>query len=344
MPSIITTIIPTFRRPALLRRAITSALAQDGVSLTVHVFDNASGDETRSLVSELAADDPRLRYQEHERNIGATDNFEFGFKSVETPFFSVLSDDDYLLPGFYQHALDDFAKHPEAIFWAGMTLQVDEKGDIWDVRTDQWPIDGMFLPPEGLMVMMHGKAPIWTGIVFRREILDLIGLPDREALGPSDLDFILRAAASYPFVLRKYPAAVFTLNSASYSATQPLSSFWPGWQKMLLNLETNTSLDGRVKTEALAALHQDARRMLFRRGANALSAGRYDFTLGAAAALHTYYDQRGRAWMLRTLAIACARLPWLQRVYAKAYRTVEHLLVKSRTDLKPRFGHLIRRS
>ncbi|MGH8123536.1 MAG: glycosyltransferase family 2 protein [Rudaea sp.] len=341
---LITTVIPTYRRPKLLRRAIESALGQEGVPLTVCVFDNASGDETCAVVTDIAASDARLKYHCHETNLGAAANFEFGMRSVTTPFFSILSDDDYLLPGFYKHALDDLAQHPDAMFWAGVTLNVNEEGQIWDAKVDHWTREGKFAPPAGLMAMMHGMAPTWTGTVFRREVLDQVGFLDREAVGPSDLDYTLRVAARYPFIVRKHPSAVFTLNAESFSATQPLSSFWPGWQKMFLNLRAISELDELSKGKALDALHQDAQRMLFRRGAYALSRAHYQFARDAAETLYTQYGRGYSRFILKAIAFACERAPWLQRTYAFAYRATERRLVKSRGDFESRFGHLIRRS
>lgn len=340
---LVTTVIPTYRRPKFLRRAIDSALAQAGPGVMVSVFDNASGDETGSMVSEIAARDSRLRYHQHQRNIGAAANFEFGLRSVDTPFFSILSDDDYLLPDFYKLALSGLGENPDAMFWAGMTLSVDESGRIWYARVDRWARDGLFTSPEGLMAMMHGMLPAWTGIVFRREILDGIGFPDQEALGPLDFDFVLKAAARYGYILRKHPSAVLTLHDASFSSTQPISSFWPGWLKILRNLEANESLDASAKTAALLDLHQDARRMLFRRATNATAMKRYDFSRDAAAAFEAQYGKGLRPFMLRALTGACQRIPWLQAVYTWAYRFVERLLIRSRSDLQSRFGHLIKR-
>ncbi|NYE28086.1 hypothetical protein HDE78_001032 [Rhodanobacter sp. K2T2] len=338
----ITAIIPTYRRPKLLRRAVTSVLNQAAVSLSVRVFDNASGDETGAVMADLAKGESRLSYHCHRQNIGAAANFEYGLRSVDTPFFSIFSDDDYLLPGFYQQALEDLAKHPNAMFWAGMTLNVDEQGNIWDARINQWTREGLYLPADGMMAMMNGLAPSWNGILFRREILDFMGFPDKEALGPSDLDFVLRAAASYPFFLRKHPSAVFTLNAASFSATEPLSSFWPGWKKMFRNIECSESLSDFAKQAALVALHKDAKRMLFRRGANVLSFGRYDFARGAAGALQMDYGQLWRPMLLRAIATACEQNPWFQRIYTRYYRMVENRLVNDRRELQKRFGHLVR--
>ncbi len=339
---LISTIIPTYRRPALLRRAISSAVEQQGVDVQVCVFDNCSDDETEDVVNTMAQAHVQIKYHCHPRNIGAGANFDFGMRGIDTPFFSILSDDDFLLPGFYQHALASLAEHPEAMFWVGETLCVDELGTIWDARVDRWSREGLFNPPEGIMAMMHGRAPTWTGIVFRRELLDRIGFLDQETLGPSDLDFMLRAA-SQPFVLSKFPSAVYLLNTESFSATQPLSAFWPGWQKMFLNVQANEALDENTRSAVLNALHEDAQRMLFRRGANALVGGRYDFAREAAQALQVYYRMPVRSLILRILASICERVPTLQQLYAVTYRRWERHLVASRVHLQARFGHLVQK-
>lgn len=336
----ITTVIPTYRRPRLLRRAVESALAQEGGALTVRVFDNASGDGTREMIEQIAARDPRLEYVCHAENIGAAANFECAVRSVTTPFFSILSDDDYLLPDFYRNALVDLDAHPEAMSWVGLTLNVDDQGTIWDARLLRWPGEGLILPPEGVLNSTHGRAPTWTGILFRTDIFERIGFPEWQMLGPADLDFTLKAATQ-PFVLRKHPSAVFTLNSSSFSATQPLSSFWPGWQQLFRNMQ-GLSIEPAARERLLADLHADARSMLFRRGANALAAGRHEFAADAAQALQDFYGEHARARLLRGLSAACRHIPFTQRLVTAAYRSVERALVRSRSELQRRYTHLLR--
>lgn len=339
---LITTIIPTFRRPHMLRRAVSSVLDQRNVPLQVSVFDNASDDDTSDVVAAMAAVDHRVRYHCHPRNIGGMANFEFGLRSVDTPFFSVLSDDDYLIPGFYRRALDDLASHPEAMFWAGMTLNADEDGKIWDARVAAWPREGLFTPPEGLLRVMHGMHPVWTGILFRREVLDRVGYPDTQVLGPFDLDFILRVAARFPYLLYKVPVAVYTLNATSFSATEPLSSFWPGWQKMFRNLESDDGIGAPHRKEALSALRADGRRMLFRRGVNAIVQGRYDFAEDAATALSESYRELLRPGMIRCIAWACRRSRILNWICVTTYRFVERQMVRSRSGLLRQYERFIR--
>jgi hypothetical protein len=325
-----------------LRRAIASVLAQEGASLRVCVYDNASGDDTAATVTSLADGDVRVQYRCHAENIGAAANFDFALRRVETSFFSILSDDDYLLPDFYRRALAGLAAHPEAMFWAGVVLNVGMDGRIWDARVDRWHRDGLFLPPDGFTQMTGGMAPAWTGILFRREVLELEGLPDPQTRGPSDLEFCLRLAARFPYVVEKHPSAVFTLNSASFSATEPMDSFWPGWKRMLGKFEARGGMDEAFKSGALAALRRDARRMLFRRGANGLAAGRIGFARDAAKALEDDCGSRGRARMLRIIASACENSPLLQRAYEFAYRAAEARIVRSRNVLQAQYGSLLR--
>lgn len=337
-PPVVTVVIPTFRRPKLLGRAILTALEQ-GPGVRVAVFDNCSGDETASVVQRIAEGDPRVDYYCHTGNIGALANFDFALRSVRTPFFSILSDDDYLLPGFHAAALSALGDSPEAMFWAGITLHVDEDGVVWDARVARWAREGLYLPPEGALAMTGGRAPTWTGVLFRREVLDVSGYPDPEARGPADLDFMIRLAARHPFLLAKYPAAVFTLNRASFSATQPLSSFWPGWQRMIANVMAMQE----TKASGLAeALTRDAQRMLFRRGINAIAAGRFDFARDAAAALDQHFARRLQGWSLRALAAACGGIPGVGAVFAGAYRMAERILVRSRASTLAGYARFVR--
>lgn len=342
MTPLITAIIPTYRRPKLLRRAIASALEQEGVPLQVCVYDNASGDETAEVVAALAAEDPRVVYRCHSSNIGGLANFEFGLSRVDTPFFSLLSDDDYLLPDFYRRALVGLEAYPQAMCWAGMTLNVDEMGRVYDARVREWPREGIYQPPDGFIRMTGGMAPVWTGILFRREVLDSVGTLDPAVLGPSDLEYCLRLAARFPYVLEKHPSAVFTLNNESFSATQPMSSFWPGWKRMLRKFEADDSLTGTFRQEALDALRKDARRMLFRRGANGLAAERMDFVRDAADALMSDCGRAGQATLLRIIAAICTRSAVMQRAYTHAYRVAERRIVRSRRALQAEYGSLLR--
>ena len=136
--ALVTTVIPTYRRPALLKRAIESVLGQTAGTQRIAVYDNASGDDTGAVVLDIARRDPRVRYHRQAANLGSFENFRLGLAEVSTPFFSLLSDDDVLLPRFYETALSALRQHPTALFAVTRVLQVDRTGHLLSIEGRSW--------------------------------------------------------------------------------------------------------------------------------------------------------------------------------------------------------------
>ncbi len=255
----ITTIIPTYRRPERLRKAIKSVLNQTYSDFQLCIYDDASGDGTKDVVLEFASDS-RVKYECHPQNIGSFENFQFALSGVETPFFSFLSDDDFLLPEFYETALRGFEKFPAAAFSMGGVIDVDDKGRFIDNVLSKWPDKEYFSPPEGLLEMI-GKYSNWTGILFRREVIEKIGLLDLRVKA-IDVDYLFRAAAHLPFTLTKKSVAVFVQHPHSCSGSIGLSLIWPGWQIMCDKLLGDEGLSLEVKKEIEARIQKDLARLL----------------------------------------------------------------------------------
>lgn len=335
---LITTIIPTYRRPELLRRAVSSALAQAGPAVRVAVFDNASGDATADVVAELAANDRRVTYHAHPENIGALANFQFGLARVNTPYFSFLSDDDVLLPGFYESAVTQLEACPEAAFWCGVTVSLRPDGSFVSARVADWPRDGVFLPPEGLLQMLRGSMPCWTSALFRKSVMDDVGPLNETLQGPSDIEYMLRTAASHPFVISKAAAAIFLLNPASFSETAPLQEFWPGWREMMRVTSEAGAFDDTDRRAIRSGIRANARRMLFRRGAAALAKGGYEFSREASAIILGEFEDRSRGALLGGLTQICSRWRWAQQLYSYTYNQAERAIVRRRVEQRAAYG------
>ena len=212
---LITVVIATYNRAALLSRAIRSVMGQTYRRVIVAVYDNASTDETASMVAELARADSRIAYHRHESNIGGGQNFLFGLRRVATPFFCMLSDDDLMLPNFLADAASWLERFPAARFAAGGTLEMTESASLVFAPQCYWPREGYFEPPDGLDLMLTGFHPSWTTIVFRREVLREVGEFNVDLPNVGDLDFTLHVAARYPFVVFRKPSGIFVRHVAS---------------------------------------------------------------------------------------------------------------------------------
>lgn len=92
----VSAIIPTYKRPTLVRRAIRSVLNQTVRDLEVIVVDDASPDDTARVVAAIA--DERIRYIRHQRNRGLPASRNTGIRVARGRYIAFLDDDDEWLP------------------------------------------------------------------------------------------------------------------------------------------------------------------------------------------------------------------------------------------------------
>lgn len=339
---LITTVIPTYRRPKLLRRALKSVLAQTYARFQICVYDNASGDETGAVVRELAEADPRVRYYCHPENIGPFKNFVYGMEQVETPFFSCLSDDDLLLPDFFQKAMEGFERYPEAVFSGLATIHIDDSGRVWSVPLLAWE-EGLYEPPRGLRAMLKYGHPEWTAIVFRREVMEKVGGLDEATRPPMDLDFELRIAARWPIAVSKEPGAVLVSHAGSNINRENLESLWPGWQKMIRNLMKDERIPYDIRLYA-----QESMLRFFRR--HYIPLGGLSFVVNkdwrgaelAAAILRDHYQLRLSARLLGILVWAARHLPPTYQVMSTLNALRKSVRPMRGRHLQAEYGHYAR--
>lgn len=306
MDPLITTIIPTYRRPAMLRRAIKSALAQNVNALEVRVYDNAGEEENAAVVAGFA--DPRVEYFRHARNLGAFANFQFGLSRVSTPFFSFLADDDILLPDFYATALAALEKEPAAAFAATRVVLVDGGGRM--LALDGAGLrPGSYRPPEGLLALIERGHINWVGILFRRAALEQVPALDERTAPSFDLDFELRLAAHSPFVVCDTPGALMVHHQDSASVEARLSDTWPAFLQIIDNASGADQLAPEVRQRVRTAMERQLAGRLYRIARAAARQGRVEDAGAAAALIAQRYGWHRRAAVIRITARICATFP-----------------------------------
>jgi hypothetical protein len=201
----------------MLERAIRSVLAQTYEGVRVAVFDNASGDETAAVVDRIRRGDDRVEYCVHERNIGPEANFDVAMRSVRTPLFSLLSDDDLLFPDFLREGVAAFDSHPEAFFFCARIPVYNELVPGIRRRHLSWQ-PGLYQPGADVVVRMLGDNFATTGVIFRAEVRDTVGPFSRF---PVDRDYMAVAASKHPFVVSDREQAVFIVHRSSFTAADP---------------------------------------------------------------------------------------------------------------------------
>jgi glycosyltransferase involved in cell wall biosynthesis len=232
MTPVVSVLVPTYRRPGLLRRTLASLTSQraEGFSIEVWVYDNASGDETEQVVRRAGTSRVPVHYVRRAENIGSTLNFTGAIRDVRSPFFAVISDDDVLLDGALQGNVSSLLAHPEASAWNGVVLAGSAQRLVGYRPAPQWPM-GLTDGPRALDLISRNIRPETTGMVFRRDVVDDQFCPDDGTFTAQDLLWLCRAASKGGIGVSPEPSGILYVHAASLSssggAAQAVSILFP---------------------------------------------------------------------------------------------------------------------
>jgi lipopolysaccharide biosynthesis glycosyltransferase len=126
----VTIFIPTYNRAPLLRTCLASVLAQDYSDFQVVVLDNASSDDTQAVVRSFK--DSRVTCLGNEVNIGLVGNWLRALELNASQYFTILPDDDVMLPEFIRLSVTALDGHPDAAFCTGLAEYIDAEGNVRD--------------------------------------------------------------------------------------------------------------------------------------------------------------------------------------------------------------------
>lgn len=181
MPSVrgqpmVTIGIPTYNRPALLRRAALSALAQRDASIEVVISDDASPNpEVAEVLTALATTDPRVRVLRQARNLGHAGNYQEVLEAAKGEYFMWLADDDWLDPRYVASCLAALLADDGTALVCGRASYYADGAHVVDER----PINLVSSRP-GLRVIRYFARVSLNGPLFglaRRDQWTAIGFP-----------------------------------------------------------------------------------------------------------------------------------------------------------------------
>jgi glycosyltransferase involved in cell wall biosynthesis len=174
MPRDVTVVIPTQARSArahLLRRAIASVHAQEGVEVCVLAVVNGPSPEPRVL--QWLDSQPRCRVLRR-KEPGLAGALQAGVQAASTTFVGTLDDDDLLLPGGLALRVDALHAHPEWDAVVTNGLRRSEEGDTIHVED----MAAVARDPLGAVARSNWLLPgAWTGRTERIAGDLLTGMP-----------------------------------------------------------------------------------------------------------------------------------------------------------------------
>ncbi len=187
--NLVTTVIPVYDRPHVLREATDGVLAQTYRPIQIILVDDGSTDETPQVLDRLAAELPDTIRVVHRENGGPGLAREAGRQLARGEFIQYLDSDDLLLPRKFEVQVRALRDRPECGIAYGVTRLVDAEGKTlrepskWTGREISYLFPGMLVDH-----WWHPHTPL-----YRRSLCDLIGPWPKNQ--PEDWDYDARAGA-----------------------------------------------------------------------------------------------------------------------------------------------------
>jgi glycosyltransferase involved in cell wall biosynthesis len=196
--------IATYNRAAMVRQGIESALSQTLAPLEICVADDASTDDTWSTLTQLTAQEPRVRIFRHDKNSGGVENWNFAIRQTSGDYIAWCSDDDRFLPDHLFASLTYLEAHPEVgLVHSGFLDALEtESGSEVQERALRFTRDTI-LDRSGLLSYLT-RYYDWpfhpSTIVMRREVWNAVG-PFDATYALADTDWFVRAVEKFPVAM-----------------------------------------------------------------------------------------------------------------------------------------------
>jgi glycosyltransferase involved in cell wall biosynthesis len=192
-PALVSTIIPVHNRPALLREAVASVLAQTYRPIEIVIVDDGSTDDTAAVADELArlSSIPILVIRQANAGPGAAR--QRGLDQAKGSFIQFLDSDDLLLPPKFAAQVEALQRQPECQICYGPSLE--ENHALRPVQR-QGPMRATGMVRRTLFPYLLVER-WWTtsSPLYRRALLDQIG-PWRSWINEEDWEYDGRAGAT----------------------------------------------------------------------------------------------------------------------------------------------------
>jgi glycosyltransferase involved in cell wall biosynthesis len=192
--SVITTFLNAER---FLAETIESVLAQDFPAFEYLLVDDGSTDGSSAIARDCAAWHPRrVRYLEHpdHQNRGPSASRNLAGRVARGTMLAYVDADDRWQPDKLDRQIDIMAAHPEvglvcgaSEYWYSWANEPEGKDRVIQVGARQ---DEVLRPPEAMLALYPlgtGAAPVPSGLMVRRSLVEAIGGWEESYLGPYQL-------------------------------------------------------------------------------------------------------------------------------------------------------------
>lgn len=126
MSYLLTVLMPVYNASEHLREAIESILNQTFTNFEFLIIDDASTDDSVSIIRSY--DDPRIRFVQNEKNLGISKTLNKGIEISSTELIARMDADDISRSNRLQLQYDYFLAHPETVLLSTSIRFINNEG------------------------------------------------------------------------------------------------------------------------------------------------------------------------------------------------------------------------
>lgn len=123
--------MPAYNSARTIRSAIDSLLGQSFQDLELIISDNASTDDTWSIIQEYAHSDRRVVALRQPCNIGANGNYSTVVRAARGRYFKWASSNDWCAPDFVARCVTYLENHADTVLAAPRTRLFQDTPDVY---------------------------------------------------------------------------------------------------------------------------------------------------------------------------------------------------------------------
>lgn len=192
-------------------RAIEAIVNQSRQPDEFIIQDDGSTDNSVEVIMPYVEKYPFIKFVQNEKNLGPIPAMQKVADHTTCEYMYGAGADDWVLPGYFEKAMDMFAKYPQAGLSCGNPcVYVRETGQTNEMEL-MWSDKAAFLSPDELAEAIAGMAVYGHTVIVRRDAFDEAGGFIPELKWHSDWFFCLVIAFRYGLVY--FPEAVAVDNA-----------------------------------------------------------------------------------------------------------------------------------
>ena len=185
----VSVIMPVYNTAPFLREAIDSMLNQSLIDFELILVNDASTDDSRSIMEGYA--DPRIRIIHNEKNLGLAVSLNKAIRSSKGHYIARMDGDDVSVAHRLELQVAHLKKLPPNTVICSTCILIDEHGN----KIGKWKDDSQYLTAKKIRSKLPSNNCIVHPSVFMRRDLLVEFFYDPEQSAAEDYDLWLRMAA-----------------------------------------------------------------------------------------------------------------------------------------------------